>query len=71
MPMFASTSRYVGKRLHLSEYGRALIREDIDLVEHRKYAMRALLNAQEEIQRGEVQPFSALDAVDAELADEF
>ncbi|MBB4103151.1 hypothetical protein [Allorhizobium borbori] len=54
-----------------SEYGCALIRKDMGRIENRKYAMRSLLNAQEEIQRGEIQPLSALDALDAELADEF
>ena len=51
-----------------SEDGCALIREDMDRVEHHKYAMPSLLNAQEEIQPGEIQPLSALDALDAELA---
>lgn len=54
-----------------SEDGCALIREDMDRVEHHKYAMRSLLNAQEEIQRGEMQPLSALYVVDAELVNEF
>lgn len=45
-----------------SEYGCAPIRKDMGRIEHRKYAMRSLLNAQEEIQRGEIQPLSALDA---------
>ena len=53
-----------------SEYVRALIREDMARVEDRKYALRSLLNAQEEFQRDEMQPLSALDAIDAELAGE-
>ena len=55
----------------LSEYGGALICDDLSRFEHREYAIRALLNAQEELQRGEIQPLSALDALDAELEDEF
>src|ERR1044072_5515385 len=53
-----------------SEYVRALIREDMAREEDRRYAIRSLLKAEEEFQRGELLPLSTLDAVDTELANE-
>lgn len=53
-----------------SEYVRALIRADMVQEEDRRYAVCSLLRAGEEFRRGELLPFSVLDAVDAELTDE-
>lgn len=53
-----------------SEYVRALVREDMAREEDRRYAIRSLLRAEEEFRRGDMLPLSALDAIDAELAEE-
>ncbi|NKM56979.1 CopG family transcriptional regulator [Rhizobium anhuiense] len=53
-----------------SEYLDALIREDMAREEDGRYAICSLLRAEEESRRGEMLPFSALDAVDAELDEE-
>ncbi|MDF0695612.1 CopG family transcriptional regulator [Rhizobium sp. MC63] len=50
-----------------SEYVRALIREDIEREEDRRYAVRSLLRAEDEFRGGETLDLSTLDAINADL----